>query len=141
MEIQTSNFGTQTINSDDIITFPVGMAHLEEHNKFKLFHQESDNPTVYYLQSITDADIQMSIVSPETFGLNYEIRLSDEEHERLQIEDPEDVIVVLAVYKSFDIEESDDEGNIKVLAKAPIIINTVAKLAMQKELETLRVKD
>jgi len=141
MEIQTSSFGTQEINSDDIISFPIGMLDLEEHTKYKLFHQESDNPTVYFLQSITDPTIQMTIVSPETFGLEYEIELSDEEEVMLKIDNPEDVIVVLAVYKSFDIEKLNEEGVIKVLAKSPIIINTVAKVAIQKTLDKLRVKD
>jgi flagellar assembly factor FliW len=141
MDIQTSNFGSQTINAEDIITFPRPMVGLEEHTRFKLFHQESDTPSVYYLQSISDPDIALSVVSPQTFGFEYEIELSDDEQAEIQLERVEDAVVVLAVYKPHEQDKNDEDINIKVIVKSPIIINAATKLAMQKTLPNLKVKD
>lgn len=133
MEIQTSNFGTQTISADDIISFPNGLIGLETHTQFKLFHEESDNPTVYWLQSISDADFTMSVVSPAAFGLDYEISLSDDEQALLKLDNADDVIVLLIVYKKYE-QSSDSDLDIKTIFKAPIIINTKDKLGLQKSL-------
>ncbi|MDB2705262.1 flagellar assembly protein FliW [Pseudomonadota bacterium] len=141
MDIQTSNFGSQTVNPDDIISFPQAMIGLEEHTQFKLFHEESEKPSVYYLQSISDADLLMSIVSPEAFGFEYEIELSDEEQALIKLEDAGDAIVVLAIYRPHEQDKNDKEINLKVIVKSPIIINTASKLAIQKKLPKLRVKE
>lgn len=42
MKIHTLNFGTQTINDDDIISFPQGFIGFLEQQKFKLFHESSN---------------------------------------------------------------------------------------------------
>ena len=141
MDIQTSKFGSQTVNSDDIINFPQAMIGLEEHTQFKLFHEESEKPSLYYLQSITDADLLMSIVSPEAFGFEYEIALTDEEQELLKLEHAGDAIVALAIYKPHEQGKNDKDNNLKVMVKSPIIINTVSKLALQKKVLNLRVID
>ncbi len=141
MDIQTSNFGKQTVNADEIISFPQAMIGLEDYTEFKLFHQESDTPSVYYLQSISDPDLLMSIVSPEAFGFEYEIELSDEEQALIRLENAEDAVVVLAIYKPHEQDKNDEDINLKVIVKSPIIINTVEKLALQKHLPNLKVKD
>lgn len=141
MEIQTSNFGTQTINADDILLFPNGLVGLEEQNQFKLFHQDSENPTVYWLQSITQADFMMSIIPPAVLGFNYEIELSDEEIDLLNLDDPNDAIVLLIVYKKHEQDQNTDDIDFKAIIKAPLVINTKAKLGLQKSLPDLEIKD
>jgi flagellar assembly factor FliW len=141
MEIQTSSFGTQTISSDDILLFPNGLIGLENHTQFKLFHEESDNPTVYWLQSITDANFIMSIIPPAAIGVNYEIELSDEESELLKLESAADAIVLLIIYKQHEQDKSADDIDMKAIVKAPLIINTTAKRGLQKSLPKLEAKD
>jgi len=140
MQIQTLNFGTQSINGHDIINFPNGLLGLEEHTEFKLFHEESDNPTIHWLQSITDADISMSIVSPTAFGIEYEITLTDDDEELLKFDDINDIQVVLVVYKQ-DEEEADDDFDFKAIIQAPIIINTKENIGLQKNLEQVAIKE
>ena len=139
MDIQTSNFGTQSINADDIISFPQAMIGLEDNTQFKLFHQESDAPTVHYLQSISDADISMSLVSPEALDLEYEIELSDDEQKLIKLDDPKDAVIAVVVYMSHEQNKSDEDTNLKVIAKSPIIINIASQLAMQKQLPNLQL--
>ncbi len=140
MEIQTLNFGTQTIEGSDIIQFPHGLLGLEEQTEFKLFHEESDSPTIHWLQSTTDADISMSIVSPTAFGIEYEITLSDDDEELLKFDDINDIQVVLVVYKQ-DEKENDDDFDFKAIIRAPLIINTKENIGLQKHLEQVEIRE
>lgn len=139
MEIQTSNFGTQTVNADDILSFPNGLIGLETHTQFKLFHEESDNPTVYWLQSTSDSTLLMSVVTPAAFGLNYEINLSDDEQQLLKLENTEDAIVLVIIYKKYELNDDAKNLDMKAISEAPIIINTKDKLGLQKALTKLDV--
>lgn len=135
MELQTASFGKQTVSEDDLILFPNGVLGFESHTKFKLFHEEGNQPTVYWLQSTEDANLMMSIISPSVLGLNYQLTLTDEEIITLALDNVEDAIVALVVYKQN--EASDDNLDIKAIAKAPLIINTQAKRGIQKSLTKL----
>ena len=141
MEIQTSNFGKQTISSDDILLFPKGLIGLEDHTKFTLFHEESENPTVHWMQSITDADFLMSIIPPAALGIDYEIELDDDEAELLKLESADDAIVLLIVYKKYEENKDASDIDLKAIVKAPLIVNTKDKLGLQKSLPQLEVKD
>lgn len=141
MEIQTSSFGSQSISADDILTFPNGLIGLEDHTQFKLFHEESENPTVYWLQSATDADFMMSIITPAVLGFEYDVELSDEEIKILKLDNAEDAIVLLIVYKQHEQEQNADKLDIKAIVKAPLVINTQAKLGLQKSLPAIEFKD
>jgi flagellar assembly factor FliW len=141
MEIQTSSFGTQTISADDILLFPNGLIGLEDHTQFKLFHEESENPTVYWLQSATDADFMMSIITPAVLGFEYDVELSDEEIELLNLDSAEDAIVLLIVYKQHEQDQNADKLDINAIVNAPLVINTQAKLGLQKSLPGVEFKN
>jgi flagellar assembly factor FliW len=141
MEIQTSSFGTQTISADDILLFPKGLIGLEDHTQFKLFHEESENPTVYWLQSATDVDFMMSIITPAVLGFEYDVELSDEEIELLKLDSAEDAIVLLIVYKQHEQDQNADKLDIKAIVNAPLVINTQANLGLQKSLPGVEFKN
>ena len=141
MEIQTSNFGNQTISSDDILLFPKGLIGLEDHTKFTLFHEESENPTVHWMQSITDADFLMSIIPPAALGIDYEIELDDDEAKLLKLDSADDAIVLLIVYKKYEENKDASDIDLKAIVNAPLIVNTKDKLGLQKSLPKLEVKD
>lgn len=139
MEIQTSDFGTQTINVSDIINFPNGLLGFEEQTQFKLFHEESNDPTVHWLQSVTDNDLSMPVASPAAFGLDYEISLTDDDEALLKLDDINDIQVILVVYKQ-DEKTNADDINFKAIIRAPIIINTKENIGFQKPLEEVAIK-
>lgn len=141
MEIQTSSFGTQTISPDEILLFPKGLIGLEDHTQFKLFHEESENPTVHWLQSITDPDFMMSIIPPAALGVDYEIELDDEEAALLKLDDANDAIVLLIIYKQYEENKDASDIDLKAIVKAPLVLNTKDKLGLQKSLPQLSVKD
>ena len=122
---------TQTIKTDNVIQFPKGLIGLSEQTQLQLFHETSDEePTVHWLQSISDTDFSMSVITPQTLGMEYEIDFSDDYLQSLQLDDPADAIVLLVIYK-----QVDGEDDIKVVTKAPIVINTKTNRGLQKTLE------
>jgi len=139
MEIETLNFGKQTVDGHDIISFPNGLLGLEDYTKFKLFHEESENPDIHWLQSITDADLSMSVVSPTALGIQYEITLTDDDEDLLKLDDINDIQVVLVVYKK-DEDESNNGGDLKAILRAPVIINTKTNIGLQKHLDEVAVQ-
>ena len=139
MEIQTSSFGTQVINEDDILTFPQGLIGFEDQTQFKLFHEEHNSPTVYWLQSVTDPKLAMSVVSPAVFGLAYEIAMDDNEQALLELTDPADAIVLLVVYKQHE-ETSPDNVDIKAITRAPIVLNSQSKKGVQLSITHPNIK-
>ncbi len=123
-----------TSHTDNTLSFPHGLIGYEEHNQFQLLSPESDNPTVFELQSLTDQTLALSVVSPESLELQFSITLTDEESELLELSDPQDAVVALIVYKPI---ENEVPQAMKAIVKAPIIINSKSKLAMQKPLSAL----
>lgn len=123
-----------TFQTDNTLSFPHGLIGCEEHSQFQLFSPESDNPTVFELQSLTDQSLALSVVSPEALKLQFSITLTDEESELLELSDPQDAVVALIVYKPI---ENDVPQTMKAIVKAPIIINAKSKLAIQKPLSSL----
>ena len=127
MEISTQ-FGTQEIDPDSIITLPQGMLGFSDLTRYKLFHEE-DKPTVFWLQSVDDPAIQFPVASPDMFQVDYEITLSDEELELLELKNIEDTTLLVTLSKP-----SGDASQVQPNLLAPIIINMEQRRGLQKSL-------
>ena len=132
MKINSTVFGTQEINPDEVLTFPQGIPGFENCTRFKMFHEEKETPVLYWLQSLDMPDVVFSVVDPVRFGLNYEITLTDEEAAMLQSDNVEDIAVMLITYKPRP-EEATVAG-INANINGPIILNTRTRIGMQKVL-------
>ena len=130
MEINT-RFGTQAIDPTSIIDFPQGLAGFEDLHRFKLFH-ETERPTVYFLQSIDDPDIQFTVVNPDSFQVAYECVLSNEEATILQLEDGSEVAVLVTLAQS-----GSKDGGIHANFMGPIMLNTSKRIGLQKNLNQI----
>lgn len=136
MKIHSTRFGTQEINPDDVLTFPLGILGFENCTRYKLFHEDKEQPVVHWLQSIDDPDVAFSVVDPARFGLNYEIALTDEEVAMLKAENESDIAVMLIAYKpQADVVFG---ANVSANINGPIIINTRDRLGLQKTLVGLK---
>lgn len=123
--------GTQNLHADNVIRFPKGLIGLSEQTQLQLFHEKTkDEPTVHWLQSTEDSDFSVSVISPSTLGMEYEIEFSDDDLKSLQLDNPADALVLLVIYK-----QADENNDIKVVTTAPIVINADKKLGLQKSLE------
>ncbi|MDR0378577.1 MAG: flagellar assembly protein FliW [Candidatus Accumulibacter sp.] len=136
MEINIDRFGLENVQVDPetLFTFPKGMAGFEDFKQFKLFHEEGGG-TVFWLQSVDDADVTFPIVAPDTLDITYEIRLSDEDCALLGVADEADeadVVVVVIVYRK------EAKGDITVNTHSPVILNLKTHVGMQKTLQDVR---
>jgi len=141
MEIQTSTFGTLSINPEDVINFPEGLIGFPSNVKFKLFHEEKESPTVYWLQSLDTPDFSLSVVMPSSYNVEYEIPLSDEQQALIQITDPADALILLIIYKESDAEKEHSTREIKAAVKSPLVINTKTQLGLQLSLNSLTIRE
>ncbi len=130
MEIQSKLLGRVDVNPDTIITFPRGIPGFEDKTRFKLFHQEGSE-IVYWLQSLDDADLTFSVANPQSFNINYNFTLTDEEQALLQVESPDDLLVLILLHKE---EENTGQPTIKGSIKSPLLINSEKRIGYQKVL-------
>lgn len=130
MDFKSKLFGVQKIDPDTIITFPNGLPGFEDQKRFKLFHQE-DSQIVYWLQSLDDEDLVFSVTSPAHFNLSYNFALTPAEQAILKLASMQDIIMLIMLHKT---EDSSNQPTVKGSIKAPIVINSVERLGLQKVL-------
>lgn len=125
VEVRT-RFGTLPVPKENLLTFPQGLPGFEDQYQFALFHDE-DNPSVFYLQSVDDPDVRLPLTSPHWFRVDYQITLNDEETELLQAESVDDLEMLVIV--------AEDESGLRAHFRAPLVINTRRRIAIQKLLD------
>lgn len=150
MEIKSSFFGEQSIDPSTIISFPNGIPGFEDQTRFKLFHQEGDNPLVFWLQSLDDENLAFSVAQPSIFNINYSFVLNDAEETALGIEDEADILLLIILHKDASDQHSaikslktnvlsllgvtSDQPAIKGVIQAPLVINSAKRIGLQKVL-------
>ena len=135
MKVDTYLFGSVEVSPEKVITFPSGLVGFEQSKRFMLAHQEGEaQPSSYTLQSLDDPTLAFQIVDPVTLGYNYELALTDAETALLQSPAPEDVAVMQVLFK----KEEDGKASITPNLRAPLVINTKARVGLQKIMETMR---
>lgn len=135
MKIETYLFGSVEVSPEKVITFPNGLVGFEESKRFMLVHAEGNSqPASYTLQSLDEPTLAFEIVDPTTLGFNYELELTDVENALLQSPTPDDVLVMQVLFKS------DDGGKTAITPnlRAPLVINTRARVGLQKIMESMR---
>lgn len=137
-EFSTSRFGVITYNPETVITFPSGLIKLEgyEHcTSYHLFHDESGNRVLHYLQSLDDPELSFTLVDPSLLNVDYDLALSDEESAALNVDEGDEVTILLMVYRALNVSESDEvtsSDQIKAQTQSPLILNINKRLGIQK---------
>ena len=130
MEINTE-FGTQEIDPESVITLPRGMAGFDDLTDYKLFHEEG-KPTVFWLQSTADPGVRFPVTDPALLNVAYEVMLSDDEEALLQVTDPQDLAILVTLAKG----EAEGKG-IHANLLGPIFINMRTRIGLQKLLNNV----
>ena len=135
MNVDTYLFGQVDVNAEKVITFPNGLVGFESSKRYMLVHEEDQAAAASYtLQSLDDPALAFQIVDPTSLGFNYELALTDAENALLQTPMAEDVVVMQVLYK----QEEDGKAGICPNLRAPLVINTRARVGLQKVMETVR---
>lgn len=122
VELET-RYGLIQVNEDEIIRFPRGILGFADYHKYVILQE--DNSVFSYLQSVDEPGLSFVIIMPELVCSDYEVKLSAEEIEFLQISSPEDG----QVYGIVTIPENVAEMTVNL--QAPVVINTKGLLAAQ----------
>jgi len=134
MQVNTHLFGNLEVAPDKVITFPAGLVGFEAARRFTLVHEsDSGEQASYTLQSLDQSTLAFQIIDATAVGINYEIALSDAESAALQSPAPEDVAVMLLLFK----QQPGTQG-IGANVRAPLLINTRTRVGLQKIIEHAR---
>lgn len=135
MKVETYLFGAIEVSPEKVINFPNGLVGFEQSKRFMLAHEENkEHPASYTLQSLDEPTLAFQIVDPTTLGFNYELALNDAENALLQSPAPEDVAVMQVLFR----QEEGGKASITPNLRAPLVINTRARVGLQKVMENLR---
>lgn len=132
MKFTLQRLGADVVDIDlqSVITFPEGIAPFVDCKRYKLFHEEG-KPSVFWLQSLDDADLLLSVTDPDLLRVSYEVSLSEAEQALLQVAPGDELLLAVIVYKP---EEAGMEP-IRVNTRAPIVLNVSKRLGLQKLLQ------
>lgn len=159
MLLNTRHFGEIEIDEKNIIYFDEGIPGFNHVRKFAIIgnektedklegggkankeagsdscdgHSDSDTETLSpfcWLQCVDDPDLAFAIVNPFIVKPDYEIELSNEVIETLEIEKEEDVAIFAIVVVPEDITK------MTMNLRAPLVINVRNKKGMQVILDT-----
>jgi len=135
MKVETYLFGAVEVSPEKVITFPNGLVGFEASKSFTLVHEGSEAESLSFtLQSLDDSTLAFQIVDPTALGFNYELALSDAENALLKSPAPGDIAVMQVLFKKGEAGEAAITPNLR----APLVINTKARVGLQKVMETFR---
>ncbi len=130
MKIESSVSETPVGSADTPIIFPQGIPGFEDDRAFRLYHQQAD-ALVGYLESVDNPDLVLSVLAPESLNIFYEFTLSDEEQALLELERPEDVVLLVVAYRQ-ETGDTKPGGAVNASFMAPLVINAERRLGLQK---------
>ena len=122
MQIETRHFGPVEIDVDDILLFPHGLIALEDCRHWALL-ADAENASLAWLQSITQPEMALAVVSPRSFAPEYRVRLTRGQLAPLELSQF-DQAYVLAI-----VSRGDDELTLNL--KAPVIVNLDRRIGRQ----------
>lgn len=132
MQLNTRHFGTIEIDERGIVEFPDGIPGFNNVKRYVLLGSENEESMFRWLQSVDRSDLAFAVVDPFLIKKDYDIELSDEVTEKLDIRSIEDV----AVYSIVVVPE--DTSKISMNLKAPVVINVRKNKGAQVVLDTDR---
>lgn len=126
------------LTRDDVF-FPNGIPGFENERRYRLSHSDTEAGRVYWMESLDNPDITFTLVDPQLYGLNYVLELTDEEQRLLQADCPEQVVVLLMLWKPEE-PQANQPGGLNANIGGPILINVEQRLGMQKLLTKARME-
>jgi flagellar assembly factor FliW len=113
--LESTRFGTVEVPDDAVVEFPNGLIGLG--GKRYALLARSEEATFVWLHSLDDPDLALPLTNPWRFFTSYEVELSDDEADRIGVDDSEDTAVYVTVRAAESLE--DFSANLR----APILIS------------------
>lgn len=123
MHIESTRFGTFDVVDNLVLTFPNGLIGLPG-QRYVLVAKDEGSP-FFWLHSAEHADVAVPVTNPWLFFSDYEVRVSDEDAELLQLTAPEDADIYCVVRASSELEK------FTVNLAAPVLIHRARRSGRQ----------
>lgn len=124
MKIQSKYHGEIKIEKSKVIHFPQGIPSFLEEKEFYILPFADEGP-FFIMQSVLTPSLAFVIVSPFDFFKDYEVKLTDQVINSLDISNQENVVVfvILTIQEPFQNTTANLQG--------PIVINDAKKIGKQ----------
>lgn len=126
MKIETSRFGTLDLLEDKVIHVPSGLFGFPDSKRYTLLEHRKGSPFVW-LQSVDNGSLAFVLIDPLLVKPDYEVRISPEDINELQLADAPDGIQTLVIVNI----TSGEKVELTVNLLGPIVINTKKKFGKQ----------
>ena len=114
LAIESTRFGRVEIDPETVIEFPDGLIGLGG-TRYALLTSDPTSPFLW-LHCIDDPSLSLPVTDPHRFFSDYQVELTDEDAERLALDDATPVDVYVTVVASAELSEFTANQ------KAPILI-------------------
>lgn len=122
MLVQTSRFGQVKSGPEEVLIFPQGLIGFESSRQW-LILPDPENPDVAWLQSVSQPQIALPMISPRKFTTGYKVNVPKRQLHTLKIRSSDRIYVLTVVSKS--------GKTLTTNLRSPIIINLTKRLACQ----------
>lgn len=122
MLVKTSRFGQVQSTQEEVIIFPQGLIGFEA-SRHWLIVADPENPDVAWLQSISQPQVALPMVSPRKFAPQYKVNVPNRQLAPLKLRSSDRVYVLNVVSKS--------GKTLTANLRSPIVINLTKRLACQ----------
>jgi len=86
MEIQTSRFGTISVDDERVITFPRGLLGFPDQARFALIQTGEEN-YFFWLQCVDEPNLAFVVTDPSIFFKEYEVPIKGETQAEIALDD------------------------------------------------------
>lgn len=124
MKVLTRHWGPQEVDANAILSFPEGIPGFPAHRRFVLL--AGGKGPFLWLQSLDEQEVALPVAEAFNLFPDYEVELDTDDVAVLQVSDPAQVAVFVAV----TVRGDPLQATANLLA--PILVNTASRLGRQK---------
>lgn len=121
------------------VVFPQGVSGFEHLTRYRVLYSDTESGRVYWMESREDPNVCFTLVAPQFYSLDYVLELTDDEEALLQAERPDDIVVLLMLWKD-EARDAESQRSLHANIAGPIIINVERRLGMQKHIPSPRIQ-
>lgn len=114
LTIDSSRFGSVQVTAEEVIEFPLGLIGLGG-SRYTLLDRNPGSGFLW-LHSLEDPSLALPVVDPRRFFPAFELELTEEERERIGVEDP------AAVQLYVTVRAAPDPADVVVNLRAPLVV-------------------
>ena len=122
MMVKTSRFGQVQSGQEEVIIFPQGLIGFEA-SRHWLIIPDPENSDVAWLQSISQPQVALPVISPRKFAPDYKVNVPTRQLAPLKLRSSDQVYILNVVSKS--------GKTLTTNLRSPIVVNLTQRLACQ----------